>query len=164
MKDEVIASALLLGGILYLMNRNLTYLSMWLLIISVVLAYGTRMKFSFSVAIAMIAVLAVIMISGQRLREQFEDKNEEEKREVVDKKDDDPEPHMDMGQTLLSAYKKLDSSQVSQMQNDTKELMETQQQLIQTLSSLGPQVQQGAELIKTFQGMFGGNLADVLKQ
>jgi hypothetical protein len=123
------------------------------------------MKFSFSVAIAMMAVLAVIMISGQRLRERFEDKNEEEKREVLDKNDDDaPEPHMDMGQTLLSAYKKLDSSQVSQMQNDTKELMETQQQLIQTLSSLGPQVQQGAELIKTFQGMFGGNLADVLKQ
>lgn len=147
------------------MNRNLTYLSMWLLVISVVLAYGTRMKFSFSVAIAMMAVLAVIMISGQRLRERFEDKNEEEKREVLDKNDDDaPEPHMDMGQTLLSAYKKLDSSQVSQMQNDTKELMETQQQLIQTLSSLGPQVQQGAELIKTFQGMFGGNLADVLKQ
>lgn len=164
MKDEVIASALLLGGILYLMNRNLTYLSMWLLVISVVLAYGTRMKFSFSVAIAMIAVLAVIMISGERLRERFEDKNDEEKREVVDKKDDAPEPHMDMGQTLLSAYKKLDSSQVSQMQSDTKELMETQQQLIQTLSSLGPQVQQGAELIKTFQGMFGGNLADVLKQ
>lgn len=164
MKDEVIASALLLGSIIYLMNRNLTYLSMWLLVISVVLAYGTRMKFSFSVAIAMVSVLAVIMISGERLRERFEDKNDEEKREVVDKTDDAPEPHMDMGQTLLSAYKKLDSSQVSQMQSDTKELMETQQQLIQTLSSLGPQVQQGAELIKTFQGMFGGNLADVLKQ
>ena len=164
MKDEVIASALLLGGILYLMNRNLTYLSVWLLVISVILSYGTRMKFSFSVGIAMIAVLAVIMISGQRLRERFEDKNDEEKREIDDKKDDDPEPHMDMGQTLLSAYKKLDSSQVSQMQSDTKELMETQQQLIQTLSSLGPQVQQGAELIKTFQGMFGGNIADVLKQ
>jgi hypothetical protein len=42
--------------------------------------------------------------------------------------------------------------------------METQQQLIQTLASLGPQVQQGAELIKSFQGMFGGNLTDVLKQ
>ena len=164
MKDEVIASALLLGSIIYLMNRNLTYLSVWLLIISIVLSYGTRMKYSISVFIAIIAVLVVIFISGQRLREKFEDKNEEEKRESLDKTDDDPEPHMDMGQTLLSAYKKLDSSQVSQMQSDTKELMETQQQLIQTLSSLGPQVQQGAELIKTFQGMFGGNIADVLKQ
>jgi hypothetical protein len=146
------------------MNRNLTYLSVWLLAISVILSYGTRMKYTISVLIAIVAVLAVIMISGQRLRERFEDKNEEEKRDIIDKKDDDPEPHMDMGQTLLSAYKKLDSSQVSQMQSDTRELMETQQQLIQTLSSLGPQVQQGAELIKTFQGMFGGNIADVLKQ
>jgi hypothetical protein len=164
MKDEVIASALLLGGIIYLMNRNLTYLSVWLLIISIILSYGTRMKYTISVLIAIVAVLFVIMISGQRLRERFEDKNEEEKRDDIDKKDDDPEPHMDMGQTLLSAYKKLDSSQVSQMQSDTRELMETQQQLIQTLSSLGPQVQQGAELIKSFQGMFGGNLTDVLKQ
>ena len=50
------------------------------------------------------------------------------------------------------------------MRDDTKELMETQQQLMETLSSLGPQVKQGAELVKSFQGMFGGNLTEVLKQ
>jgi hypothetical protein len=42
--------------------------------------------------------------------------------------------------------------------------METQKQLVETLSSLGPQVQQGAELVKSFQGMFGGNISDVLKK
>ncbi len=150
------------------MNRNLTYLSVWLLIISVILKYGTRMSYTVSVVIAVIAVLAVIMISGQRLRERFEDNSDDstnniDKDDIV-KNDEEPEAHMDMGQTLLKAYNKLDSGQIQGLQADTKELMETQQQLIQTLASLGPQVQQGAELIKSFQGMFGGNLTDVLKQ
>ena len=98
---------------------------------------------------------------------QRTEKNDEEKKddeEKASKNTDEPEPHMDIGSTLINAYNKLDKGQIANMQSDTKELMDTQQQLIQTLSSLGPQVQQGAELIKTFQGMFGGNLADVLKQ
>lgn len=165
MKDEVIASALLFIGIIFLMNRNLTYLSVWLLVISVILKYGTRMSYTISVVIAAIAVLAVIMISGQRLRERFEDSDEkEEKKESDEMTADEPSPHMDMGQTLLKAYNGLKTDQIEGLQSDTKELMETQQQLIQTLASLGPQVQQGAELIKSFQGMFGGNLTDVLKQ
>jgi hypothetical protein len=106
----------------------------------------------------------VIIISGQTLRERFEDKNDEEKKDDEEKNTDEPEPHMDIGSTLINAYNKLDKGQIANMQSDTKELMDTQQQLIQTLSSLGPQVQQGAELIKSFQGMFGGNLTDVLKQ
>ena len=150
------------------MNRNLTYLSVWLLIISVILKYGTRMSYTVSVVIAVIAVLAVIMISGQRLRERFEDNSDDSTNNIdkddSSKNDEEPEAHMDIGQTLLKAYNKLDSGQIQGLQSDTKELMETQQQLIQTLASLGPQVQQGAELIKSFQGMFGGNLTDVLKQ
>jgi hypothetical protein len=50
------------------------------------------------------------------------------------------------------------------MRDDTKELMETQKQLMETLSSLGPQVKQGAELVDSFKSMFSGNLPEVLKQ
>jgi hypothetical protein len=158
MKDALIAGVLLLGSELFLLHRNLAYLSVWLLMITIILSYGTRIKYTAAVLLAIGAVFAVILISGQTLRERFEDKNEEEKQ------DDEPEPHMDIGSTLINAYNKLDKGQIANMQSDTKELMDTQQQLIQTLSSLGPQVQQGAELIKSFQGMFGGNLTDVLKQ
>ena len=158
MKDALIAGVLLLGSELFLLHRNLAYLSVWLLMITIILSYGMRMKYTAAVLLAIGAVFAVILISGQTLRERFEDKNEEEKQE------DEPEPHMDIGSTLINAYNKLDKGQIANMQSDTKELMDTQQQLIQTLSSLGPQVQQGAELIKSFQGMFGGNLTDVLKQ
>jgi hypothetical protein len=158
MKDALIAGVLLLGSELFLLHRNLAYLSVWLLMITIILSYGTRIKYTAAVLLAIGAVFAVILISGQTLRERFEDKNEEEKQ------DDEPDPHMDIGSTLINAYNKLDKGQIANMQSDTKELMDTQQQLIQTLSSLGPQVQQGAELIKSFQGMFGGNLTDVLKQ
>lgn len=161
MKDALIAGALLLISELFLLHRNLAYLSVWLLMITVILSYGMRMKYTAAVLLAIGAVFAVIIISGQTLRERFEDKNEEEKQED---NTDEPEPHMDIGSTLINAYNKLDKGQIANMQSDTKELMDTQQQLIQTLSSLGPQVQQGAELIKSFQGMFGGNLTDVLKQ
>lgn len=163
MKDVWIASILLLGAILILVQKNLTYLSVWLLLITIVLAYGTRMKYTPAVLLGIGSVLGVIMVSGQLLREKFEDKNEEEKAEDT-KKSDEPEPHVDMGTTIMNAYKRMKPEQVQQMQADTKELMETQQQLMDTISMLGPQVSQGAELVKTFQDMFGGNLSDVLKQ
>ena len=157
--DTVFAAVLFLGAELFLMSRNLTYLSVWLLLVTVVLAWGTSMNYVVSVLLAVGTVMAVIFISGEKLREGFEDK--EEKKE---KDSDDPEPHVDMGTTLMNAYKRMKPEQVSQMREDTKELMETQKQLIETLGALGPQVKQGAELIKTFQGMFGGNLGDILKQ
>ena len=164
MKDILIAGALLLGAELFLLQRNLAYLSVWLLLITIVLAYGTRMKYTASVVIAIIAVLAVILVSGQRIREGMEVEEKSGDDDKKKEKTDDPEPHMDKAQTMLNAFKSLSPKQVSAMREDTKELMETQQQLMETLSALGPQVQQGAELVKSFQGMFGGNLFDVIKQ
>ena len=163
--DVAVASFLLLGSVFYLVQKNLAYLSVWLLLITGVLSYGAHMKYTPAVLLGIGTVMAVVIISGGRLRERFEDKNEEEKSEDNDKKkSDDPEPHMDMGTTIMNAYKRMKPEQVQQMQEDTKELMETQQQLMETIGMLGPQVQQGAELVKTFQGMFGGNISDILKE
>jgi hypothetical protein len=176
MKDVLIASVLLGAAALFLLNRNLAYLSVWLLLVTVVLGYGVRIPYTASVLLAIGTVMAVVWVSGTSLRERFEDNDEErEEKNVKGRKQNederpqsdttnDPEPHIDMGSTIMNAYKRMKPEQVSQMREDTKELMETQKQLIDTLSMLGPQVQQGAELIKTFQGMFGGNISDVLKQ
>ena len=157
MKDVLVGSVLFLGSGLFLLQRRLTYLGVWLLLITVVLKYGARLSYTSSVLLAVVAVGGVILVSGGR--EGFEDGEKEEKEEVGS----DPDPHIDMGSTILSAYKRMKPEQVQQMRSDTKELMETQQQLIETLGMLGPQVQQGAELIKTFKGMFGGSIDDVLK-
>jgi hypothetical protein len=162
MKDAYIGGILLIAAIFFLMQRNLSYLSVWLLMITIILAYGTRMKYTAAVVFAILIVLAVIWISGQRIREGM-DVKEKDGEEKSEKEEEEPEPHMDKAETMLNAFNGLSPKQVAAMRDDTKELMETQQQLMQTLSSLGPQVQQGAELIKSFQGMFGGNLLDVLK-
>lgn len=172
--DTAIASLLLLVTIVFLVQRQLGYLAVWLVLITVVVGYGVRMPLVAAVTLGIATVAGVVLISGQALKENYENPTESEEKE--DEKKSDPEPHsdsksskienshLDAGTTVLHAFQKLNPEQVLQMRDDTKELMETQKQLVETLSSLGPQVQQGAELIKSFQGMFGGNLTEVLKQ
>jgi len=178
--DTAIASLLLLVTIVFLVQRRLGYLAVWLVLITVVIGYGVRMPLVAAVTLGIATIAGVVLISGQALKENYENptESEEKKEEKKSKKDEkkDPEPHsdsksskiedshLDAGTTVLHAFQKLNPEQVLQMRDDTKELMETQKQLVETLSSLGPQVQQGAELIKSFQGMFGGNLTEVLKQ
>ena len=180
--DTAIASLLLLVTIVFLVQRQLGYLAVWLVLITAVVGYGVRMPLVAAVTLGIATVAGVVLISGQALKENYEnpsesdEKKEEKKLKKEDEKKSDPEPHstsksskiedshLDAGTTVLHAFQKLNPEQVLQMRDDTKELMETQKQLVETLSSLGPQVLQGAELIKIFQGMFGGNLTEVLKQ
>jgi hypothetical protein len=178
--DTAIASLLLLVTIVFLTQRQLGYLAVWLVLITVVVGYGVRMPLTAAVALGIATIAGVVLVSGQALKETYENPNEsdEKKEEKKSKKKDEKEPephsssksskiedsHLDAGTTVLHAFQKLNPEQVLQMRDDTKELMETQKQLVETLSSLGPQVQQGAELVKSFQGMFGGNLTEVLKQ
>ena len=176
--DTAIASLLLLVSIVFLVQRRLGYLAVWLVLITVVIGYGVRMPLVAAVTIGIATIAGVVLVSGQALRENYENPTEsdEKKDEKKSKKKEEPEPHsdsksskiedshLDAGTTVLHAFQKLNPEQVLQMRDDTKELMETQKQLVETLSSLGPQVQQGAELVESFKGMFGGNLTEVLKQ
>ena len=176
--DTAIASLLLLVSIVFLVQRRLGYLAVWLVLITVVIGYGVRMPLVAAVTIGIATIAGVVLISGQALRENYENPtgSDEKKDEKKSKKKEEPEPHsdsksskiedshLDAGTTVLHAFQKLNPEQVLQMRDDTKELMETQKQLVETLSSLGPQVQQGAELVESFKGMFGGNLTEVLKQ
>lgn len=166
--DTVVAATMLLIAIVFLVQRKVGYLAVWLLLITVVIGYGVRMPLTAAVTIGVGTVAAVIYISGETLKERYENPSKK------DKNDDDDEPsphdseskehHLDAGTTILHAFQKLNPDQVLQMRDDTKELMATQKQLMETLSSLGPQVKQGAELVDSFKSMFSGNLPEVLKQ
>jgi hypothetical protein len=182
--DTVVAATMLLIAIVFLVQRKVGYLAVWLLLITVVIGYGVRMPLTGAVVLGVGTVAAVIYISGETLKETYKNPSkkskgnidgfepedeEEEEKESKPKKTAEPEPHsgehhLDAGTTILHAFQKLNPEQVLQMRDDTKELMETQKQLVQTLSSLGPQVQQGAELIDSFKTMFAGNLPEVIKQ
>jgi hypothetical protein len=134
------------------------------------------MPLTAAVTLGIFVVAIVVLVSGQTLRERYENpvggekKDEPEPANSKHHEEDhkEPEPttdaHIDAGTTILHAFQKLDPKQVLQMRDDTKDLMSTQKQLVETLASLGPQIKQGAELMQSFQGMFGGTLPDILKK
>lgn len=160
--DILVASVLLLASVVFLVQRRLGYVAFWLLLIAGVLGYGVRMSLTVSVILGILTVIMVILISGYSLREGYENPSQSE--ESKKDRQDDKESHIDAGTTILHAFQKLKPEQVLQMREDTKELMETQKQLVDTLASLGPQIKQGADLMHSFQDMFGGNVLDVIKK
>ena len=161
--DLLIGGGALALGVLFLFQRRLPFLSIWLLTITAIATYGLRLPLTVGVLIGSVTVFFVASMGRQRILERFE--NDSASEEATEKKKKDPEghssdPHLDVGTTVLHAYRKLDPEQVVQMRKDTQELMETQKNLIETLASLGPQVQQGAELVETFKKTFGVQLGE----
>lgn len=77
------------------------------------------------------------------------------KKYKVPSEDDDGDFHLDAGTTFLNAYKSLKPDQLASMTKDTQELMQTQRQLMSTLASLKPLIQDGKEMMDMFQGYFG---------
>ncbi len=66
--------------------------------------------------------------------------------------------HIDAGGSFLEAYKKLAPDQIASMTKDTRELIETQKQLMGTLSTLKPLISDGREMLKTFGDFFGSDI------
>lgn len=71
------------------------------------------------------------------------------------KEEDDSEFHLDAGTTFMNAYKSLKPEQVAAMTKDTQELMQTQKQLMGTLQTLKPLIQDGKEMMEMFSSYFG---------
>lgn len=64
-------------------------------------------------------------------------------------------PHIDAGSTLMSAIKSLNPDQINAMTKDTKQLIDTQKSLMGMLGTMKPMMNDGKELMETFQQMFG---------
>ena len=63
--------------------------------------------------------------------------------------------HIDVGTTLMNALNSLKPDQVKQMTEDTRKLMETQKSLMGMLGTMKPMLQDGKQMMDTFQEMFG---------
>ena len=63
--------------------------------------------------------------------------------------------HIDVGTTMMNALNALKPDQVKQMTDDTRKLLETQKSLMGMLSSMKPMLQDGKQLMGTFNDMFG---------
>lgn len=64
-------------------------------------------------------------------------------------------PHLDASSTLMKALKSLDPDQITAMSKDTQQLIETQKSLMNMMGSMKPMLNDGKELMETFQEMFG---------
>ncbi len=155
--DTVLAGALFVAATTYLMKRRLGSILVWLVVGTLIALYGFRLPASLSVA-AGIAIVYVISVVTARTWEGFDD-------EVTDKqeKKDSPspappktdDPHVDVGTTILHAYRNLTPEQIGGMRRDTRELLELQKELMGSLAEMKPAIEQGAELLSTFSTFFG---------
>jgi hypothetical protein len=64
-------------------------------------------------------------------------------------------PHIDAGSTLMKAVKSLNPDQINAMTKDTQQLIETQKSLMGMLGTMKPMLNDGKQLMDTFQQMFG---------
>lgn len=63
--------------------------------------------------------------------------------------------HIDQGTTVINALNALKPDQVKQMTDDTQKLIDTQKSLMSLLTTVKPMMQDGKQMLDTFQQMFG---------
>lgn len=155
--DTLTAGGLFIVSAVYLAQRGLAHMILW---IALLYLLSTELGgVSHSVAV-LCGIVGVYLISGITL-ETFE--NEKKKEESGEEKHEEPsaappktdEPHVDVGTTILHAYRNLTPEQIGGMRRDTKELMGLQKELMGSLAEMKPAIEQGAELLKTFSTFFG---------
>ena len=161
---HLLITSIIIGFFVYVFNKNTSF----------------KNRYIYSILLGIIISFILYNFSNlnkKKLNEGFSSKVDEEdeedekkkKEKVVKKKtksknddddddddsdDDDSEPYIDAGSTFLKAYKKLDKKQIEGMTNDTKELIETQKNLMETLKTLGPVVTEGKKVLDTFTNYF----------
>ena len=153
----LLGGGLFLAASVYLIQRNLTHTIVWLGLIYVVATQAAELSHTVSVIAGIIGIYLISRITT----ENFE--NEEKEKEEPPKKKEDPspappktnDPHVDIGTTILHAYRNLSPEQIGGMRRDTKELMGLQKELMGSLAEMKPAIEQGAELLKTFGTFFG---------
>jgi len=64
-------------------------------------------------------------------------------------------PHIDQGTTLMTAIGSLKPQQIQAMTEDTRKLLDTQKNLMSMLATMKPMLNDGKQLMDTFQNMFG---------
>jgi hypothetical protein len=89
------------------------------------------------------------------IQEGFENEEEDNKKGPNPAPPRTDDPHLDVGTTILHAYRNLTPEQIGGMRRDTKELLNLQKELMGSLAEMKPAIEQGAELLKTFSTFFG---------
>jgi hypothetical protein len=167
MKLDTLFAAILFSIIsARLLQKGLLSILVWLVLAIAISDNALKLPLTFSVCLGMVVIYA-IAYATQKTYEGFEDEvpveEKEEKNNKKESKDPQPappktdDPHVDIGTTILHAYRNLSPEQIGGMRKDTRELLQLQKELMGSLSEMKPAIEQGAELLKTFSTFFGDN-------
>ncbi len=155
--DTILAGGILAVVVAFLLQRRLGSVLIWLILAILVSYHGLRMNQTLSV-IAGVLVIYVISMVTAKTWEGFENEEDEEPKSKKDPSPAPPktdDPHVDLGTTILHAYRNLSPEQIGGMRRDTKELLQLQKELMGSLAEMKPAIEQGAQLLSTFSTFFG---------
>jgi hypothetical protein len=113
-----------------------------------------------SVVFGIVVLWGISMITAKTWEgfdDEVTDKEEKKEKSPSPAPPKTSDPHVDVGTTILHAYRNLTPEQIGGMRRDTRELLELQKELMGSLGEMKPAIEQGAELLKTFSTFFGDN-------
>jgi len=153
--DFVVAIILFSVSTIYLVQRHLLNMIAWLALIYV-MSSQAGLNHTTSVIVSILTIWFISQITKTTYErfenpEAHEPAKEDPKAAPAKTKD----PHVDVGTTILHAYRNLTPEQLGGMRKDTKELIGLQKELMGSLAEMKPAIEQGAELLKTFSTFFG---------
>tara|TARA_B100001093_G_C26843575_1_gene1021702 strand:+ start:920 stop:1489 length:570 start_codon:yes stop_codon:yes gene_type:complete len=96
----------------------------------------------------------------KRVREAFE--NDDIENESFEDSDIEEDFELDTKGSFYENYKALTPKQIEGLNSDTKDLISTQKQLIETLKNMGPALKDGKQVLDTFKNYFGSDV-DITK-
>jgi len=151
--DTLLAGVLFLLVAYHLFQRNLGHMAVWVAIIYLVGVEVCRLSSIVALLVGIVGLYFLCQVTKENFENEKEEKKEDSKPEAAPPKTSDP--HVDVGTTILHAYRNLSPEQIGGMRKDTKELLGLQKELMGSLSEMKPAIEQGAELLKTFSTFFG---------
>jgi hypothetical protein len=156
--DGEIAALLFAGLTYYYVKRNVPNMLVWVVLTYIVTQRVFHLSHTLSVLLGVVVVYIVAYWTTGYTIEMFEnekkDEGKEEKKEPEAHTTKATDPHVDLGTTILHAYRNLTPEQIGGMRRDTKELMELQKELMGTLAEMKPAIEQGAQMLGTFTKFF----------
>ena len=161
MKLETILAGILLSFVAaHVLKRRLGSVLILFGLAVVFASYGLKLGQLMSVVFGIVVVWGVSMVTAKTW-EGFEDEVPGKEKEESKKDGPSPappktgDPHVDVGTTILHAYRNLSPEQIGGMRRDTRELLELQKELMGSLAEMKPAIEQGADLLNTFSTFFG---------
>jgi hypothetical protein len=160
--DTLFAGLLIVASSLYLIRKNHANFITWIIVGTLLGYHLLRLSWTLAAIASVGLIIAITWRSCSYHVERFENESKKDEKEAPSEPTA-KDPHVDLGTTIMHAYRNLSPEQISGMRKDTKELMELQKELMGTLSEMKPAIEQGSQMLASFQTFFGsGNPAEML--